>query len=43
MGLQNIGNRRYVFGMDYIDMYKNEVGACEPQQDFYDRYDMYAM
>ena len=37
-----MGNRRYVFGMDY-DMYKNEIGASEPQQDFYDRHDMYAM
>ena len=41
--LQNMGDPRYVFGMDFIDMYKNEVGASEPQQDFYDRHDMYAM
>ena len=41
--LQNMGDPRYTFGMDFIDMYKNEIGASEPQQDFYDRHDMYAM
>jgi len=24
-------------------MYKDEVGASEPQEDFYDRHDLYAM
>lgn len=43
MDLQNMGDPRYVFGMEFIDMYKNEVGVSEPQQDFYDRHDMYAM
>jgi len=41
--LQNMGDPRYVFGMDFIDMYKDEVGASEPQEDFYDRHDLYAM
>lgn len=38
-----MGDPRYIFGMDFMDMFKNEVGASEPQQDFYDRHDMYAM
>jgi len=29
-----MGDPRYIFGMDFIDLYKNEVGASEPQQDF---------
>ena len=41
--LQNMGDPRYIFGMDFIDMYKNEIGASEPQQDFYERHDMYAL
>lgn len=28
---------------NFIDMYKNEIGASEPQQVFYDRHDLYAM
>lgn len=38
-----MGDPRYHFGMEFIDMYRNEIGASEPQQDFYDRHDMYAM
>ncbi|KAK0514008.1 hypothetical protein JMJ35_003730 [Cladonia borealis] len=38
-----MGDPRYVFGMEYIDMYKNEIGASEPQQYFYDRHDMYTI
>ncbi|CAF9914088.1 MAG: hypothetical protein HETSPECPRED_001750 [Heterodermia speciosa] len=38
-----MGDPRYVFGMDFIDMYKNEIGASEPQQDFYDRHHLYAI
>ena len=38
-----MGDPRYVLGMDFIDMYKNEVGASEPKEDFYDRHDMYSM
>ena len=41
--LQNICDPRYGFAMDLIDIYKNDIGASEPQQDFYDRHDMYAM
>ncbi|KAK4690786.1 hypothetical protein P7C71_g6084, partial [Lecanoromycetidae sp. Uapishka_2] len=43
MDLQNMGDPRYIFGMDFIEMYKNEIGASEPRQDFYDRHHMYAM
>lgn len=38
-----MGDLRYVFEMDFSDMYKNDIGASEPQQGFYDRHDMYAM
>ena len=41
--LQCMGDPRYVLGMDFIDMYKNEVGASEPKEDFYDRHNMYTM
>ena len=38
--LQNMGDPRYIFGMDFIDMYKNEIVASEPQQDFNDHHHM---
>ena len=38
-----MGDPRYEIGMDFIDMYKKEMGASEPQQDFDDRHNMYAM
>lgn len=38
-----MGDARYVYGMDFLEMYRSEVGASEPQADFYDRHDMYAM
>jgi protein-ribulosamine 3-kinase len=41
--LQSMGDSRYILGMDFIDMYKNEVGASKPQKDFYDRHELYAM
>ncbi|KAH7021504.1 Fructosamine kinase-domain-containing protein [Microdochium trichocladiopsis] len=41
--LQCMGDARYVLGMDFVDMYKDEVGASEPQRDFYDRHKMYRM
>lgn len=41
--LQCMGDARYTLGMEFIEMYKNEVGASEPRQDFYDRHASYAM
>ncbi|KAI0600588.1 hypothetical protein F4775DRAFT_544622 [Biscogniauxia sp. FL1348] len=41
--LQAIGDPRYVLGIEFVDMYKNEVGASEPQEDFYDRHDLYGI
>ncbi|KAL8793723.1 MAG: hypothetical protein Q9195_003664 [Heterodermia aff. obscurata] len=38
-----MGDSRYVFGMDFIEMYRKEIGASEPQQDFYDRHQLYAI
>ncbi|RYP45002.1 hypothetical protein DL768_008589 [Monosporascus sp. mg162] len=43
MDLQCMGDPRYALSMEFIDMYKNEVGASEPQEDFYDRHDLYAI
>jgi protein-ribulosamine 3-kinase len=41
--LQAVGHPRYVLGIDFVNMYREEVGASEPQEDFYDRHDLYAM
>ncbi|KAK8115762.1 hypothetical protein PG984_012264 [Apiospora sp. TS-2023a] len=41
--LQSMGDPRYTLGMDFVEMYKKEVGASEPQEDFYDRHDLYGM
>lgn len=38
-----MGDPRYALGMEFIEMYKQEIGASEPQGDFYDRHDLYAM
>lgn len=38
-----MGEPRYALQMDVVDLYKNEVGASEPQEDFYDRHDLYGM
>ena len=38
-----MGDPRYALSMDFIEMYKGHVGASEPQEDFYDRHDLYAM
>lgn len=43
MDLQCMGDARYTLGMEFIEMYKNEVGASEPRQDFYDRHASYAI
>lgn len=43
MDLQSVGNPRYALGMDFVNLYKNEVGASEPEQEFYDRHEMYSM
>ncbi|KAI0015720.1 hypothetical protein F4780DRAFT_762781 [Xylariomycetidae sp. FL0641] len=41
--LQAIGDPRYVLGIEFVDLYKTEVGASEPQEDFYDRHDLYGI
>lgn len=41
--LQAIGEPRYALQMDVVDLYKTEVGASEPQEDFYDRHELYGM
>ena len=38
-----MGNPRYALEMDFVNLYKTEVGASEPEQDFYDRHEMYSM
>lgn len=34
---------RYAIGLDFVDLYKREVGASEPQEDFDDRNALYSM
>lgn len=34
---------RYTLGPDFVNAYKNEVGASEPREDFDDRNALYAM
>lgn len=41
--LQAVGDARYVLGMEFVDMYKDHVGASEPVEDFYDRHELYGM
>jgi protein-ribulosamine 3-kinase len=41
--LQCMGSTRYALGMDFVELYMKEVGASEPQKDFYDRHKLYAM
>lgn len=43
MDLQCMRGARYAIGLDFVDLYKKEVGASEPQDDFDDRNAMYAM
>ncbi|OTA96814.1 hypothetical protein M434DRAFT_362267 [Hypoxylon sp. CO27-5] len=43
MDLQCMGDPRYALGMDFISRYKDEIGASEPRQDFYDRHALYAI
>ena len=38
-----MGDPGYVLGMDFINLYKDEVGAFKPKEDFFDRHDMYTM
>ncbi len=38
-----MGDPCYAFGMDFIKMYKIEVGASEPEEDAYDRHNLYAI
>lgn len=41
--LQAMGEPRYALQMDVVDLYKSEVGASEPQEDFYDRHFLYGV
>lgn len=41
--LQCIGEPRYSLPMDVVDLYKKEVTASEPQDDFYDRHYLYGI
>ncbi|KAL2285723.1 hypothetical protein FJTKL_07729 [Diaporthe vaccinii] len=41
--LQAIGEPRYALQMDMIELYKTEVGASEPQEDYYDRHYLYGI
>lgn len=34
---------RYAIGLEFLDLYKKEVGASEPQEDFDDRNALYSM
>ncbi|KAI1137582.1 Fructosamine kinase-domain-containing protein [Hypoxylon sp. FL0543] len=43
MDLQCMGGPRYTLGMDFIRLYKDEIGASEPEEDFYDRHALYAI
>ncbi|ROV96975.1 hypothetical protein VSDG_04161 [Cytospora chrysosperma] len=40
---QAIGEPRYALQMSVVDLYKAEVGASEPQDDFYDRHYLYGI
>lgn len=41
--LQLMEDPRYALGMDFVDLYKKEVDAYEPREDFYDRHELYDM
>lgn len=41
--LQAIGEPRYALQKDVVDLYKTEVGASEPQEDYYDRHYLYGV
>ncbi|KAI1073365.1 Fructosamine/Ketosamine-3-kinase [Whalleya microplaca] len=43
MDLQCMGDPRYSLGMKFIELYKEEVGASEPEEDFYDRHNLYTV
>ncbi|CAG8975455.1 hypothetical protein HYALB_00004769 [Hymenoscyphus albidus] len=43
MDLQCMGSPRYALGMDFIELYKEQFGASEPRDDFYDRHKLYAL
>lgn len=34
---------RYAIGSEFLDLYKEEIGASEPQEDFDDRNALYSM
>ena len=38
-----MGDPRYALGMDFIELYRERVGASEPVEDFWDRHELYAM
>ncbi|KAI1262294.1 Fructosamine kinase-domain-containing protein [Xylariaceae sp. FL1019] len=41
--LQSMGDTRHILGMEFVQMYKSEVGASEPREDFYDRHELYGI
>ncbi|KAI0143468.1 Fructosamine/Ketosamine-3-kinase [Xylariaceae sp. FL1272] len=43
MDLQCMGAPRYALDMDFIEQYKAEIGASEPEEDFYDRHALYVI
>jgi protein-ribulosamine 3-kinase len=43
MDLQCMRSPRYAVGLEFVDLYKKDVGASEPQEDFDDRNALYAM
>ncbi|KAF7561985.1 hypothetical protein G7046_g2153 [Stylonectria norvegica] len=43
MDLQCMRDPRYAIGLEFVDLYKREVGASEPQEDFDDRNALYSM
>ncbi|KAK1764023.1 hypothetical protein QBC33DRAFT_548568 [Phialemonium atrogriseum] len=43
MDLQCMRSDRYAIGLDFVDLYKREVGASKPQEDFDDRNALYAI
>jgi len=33
----------YILGTEFVELYRSEVGAFEPQEDFWDRHRLYRM
>ncbi len=43
MDLQCMRSARYAVGLKFVDLYKEQIGASEPREDFDDRNALYAM